>query len=55
LTTSGMSYNPGESSRAKRARIDSHDMSAAQEALQGSSRNSETSRPIGREEAIASR
>jgi hypothetical protein len=55
LAASGMLYNPGESSRAKRARIDSHDMSAAQEALQGTSRSSETSRPIGREEVIASR
>ena len=55
LATSGISYNPGESSRAKRARIGSHDMSAAQEALQGTSRSSETSRPLGREEVIASR
>jgi hypothetical protein len=55
LNPSGMLYNPGEPVRAKRARIDSHDMSAAQEALQGPSRNSEASRPAGREEAIASR
>jgi hypothetical protein len=55
LGASGMPYNLGEPSRAKRARIDSHDMSAAQEALQGTPRNSENSRAIGREEVIASR
>ena len=55
LASSGMSYHSGEPSRAKRARIGSHDISAAQEALQGTVRNSESSRAIGREEVIASR
>lgn len=56
MAVSGMSYNAGEPSRAKRARIGSHDMSAAQEALQGAPpRGSENSRAIGREEVIASR
>jgi len=55
MALSAMPYNTGEPSRAKRARIDSHDMSAAQEALQGTSRSSESSRAMGREEIIASR
>jgi hypothetical protein len=56
MAVSGMSYNAGEPSRAKRARIGSHDMSAAQEALQGAPpRGPENSRAIGREEVIASR
>ena len=55
MALSAMPYNTGEPSRAKRARIESHDMSAAQEALQGTSRSSESSRAIGREEVIASR
>jgi hypothetical protein len=55
MAPSAMPYNTGEPSRAKRARIGSHDMSAAQEALQGTSRSSESSRAMGREEIIASR
>ena len=55
LASSGTPYHGGESSRAKRARVGSHDMSAAQEALQGTTRSSENSRAIGREEVIASR
>lgn len=50
----GDSYSVGETPRAKRARIDSHDMNAAQEALQGASRT-DTRQVSSREGAIASR
>jgi len=55
MASSGMLYHAEEASRAKRARVGSHDMSAAQEALQGTSRSPENPRVIGREEVIASR
>lgn len=45
----------GEPSRAKRPRMDTHDMNAAQEALQGASRSTETPRMATREEIVATR
>jgi len=50
----GSSYLPPDSSRAKRPRVDSHEMNAAQEALQGPAPKSETL-GNGREEVVLSR
>ena len=55
MASSGMLYHAEEASRAKRARVGSHDLSVAQEALQGTSRSPENPRAIGREEVIGSR
>jgi hypothetical protein len=46
MASLGMTYDPDEPSRAKRARIGPHDMSATEEARRGTSRSSENAQAI---------
>ena len=48
-------YHSAESPRVKRARIGSHDMNAAQEALQGTAKNEGPLRVRNREDIVSSR